>query len=263
MTERDIETERMHWVFGWTGGEAQDEPWDKIPAEYWMEGAPDYAEEYNSRADPTGIYRTAIGYMVETLKIPGWEQVARFPTSGETDCPACGAGTDYASEHGGEHDDACEMCEGDGYLYIGDGYAEHVMRATGVVADPPKIRPGRYEGAGRIIRVLHLLAEHGADEETGDANDGPGYFLLVSDGKRADDERIERWHRGMDGDETLMLLSPDEREELRASAGAILSIDSQGFHDGRLFDSPAALEDAWMEVESEVEEFYAELDSGD
>lgn len=133
MTEEELEAERIMCVFGLGGGELSDEPWDGV-CKYWYEGVPEYAEEFGSArygsydTDEDGNlweYRTALlnelyGYFDTP---PGWERLARYNNSGERDCWWCGPGTGNEDER-----DGCLLCEGDGYVYLGEGWGEVVFR---------------------------------------------------------------------------------------------------------------------------------------
>ena len=55
----------------------------------------------------------------------GWERIASFTSSGEAECWWCGPGTGNEDER-----DECKLCEGDGLIYLGEGYAEVIFRRT-------------------------------------------------------------------------------------------------------------------------------------
>ena len=49
----------------------------------------------------------------------GWEQIASYGSSGEAECWCCGSDRE---------EETCLLCEGDGIVYIGEGWAEVVYR---------------------------------------------------------------------------------------------------------------------------------------
>lgn len=75
----------------------------------------------------------------------GWVQIGMYSSSGEVECMNCGPGTDWDGSrdqkiaeidnpggtntcYQGKPD--CPLCEGSGYIYIGDGYAEVVYQTA-------------------------------------------------------------------------------------------------------------------------------------
>lgn len=152
---------QVECVFGLGGGELADGPKDGFPFAYWYEGGPDYmgraereAAEWCSchgadgqdecpECNGHGSYevRTVIAdclYGEPTLPA-GWTKVQMFISSGEAECGHCGPGTEWDgseaqtkatpdSATGYKGDKACKLCEGSGYVYIGDGWAEVVIR---------------------------------------------------------------------------------------------------------------------------------------
>jgi hypothetical protein len=161
MSPEDLLTEQVKQVFRLTGGELhlprEDFPdaWDKL-FDWWYEGRPEYAEHLSDEIDCDGCvkgvlcipcrpaicgcdqgvecprcegiqevaveYRTGIASMDPPdsgLMDGEWNLVATFTTSGETECLCCGEG----------EVDECPVCEdGDGVLYIGDGWYEAIYR---------------------------------------------------------------------------------------------------------------------------------------
>jgi hypothetical protein len=116
-----LERKRVQWVFGLTGGELADEPWQGHP--YWYEGIPDYLE------NPKDLYTSDVEYrtlVTDCYGMPGirhgWEPIKTLSNSGETECPC------KSEEDEREEDDTCELCEGDGIIYLGDGWREIVFR---------------------------------------------------------------------------------------------------------------------------------------
>mgnify|MGYP001606612710 CR=1 FL=1 len=131
MDEAQIERQRIEMVFGLTGGELGNEPWtytaDGVDTAfpYWYDGAPDYVERHDVSDLHCREYRTAVvDELCGLSDTPnGWERRMRFASSGETEC-----GCKQDESHDGEPDPDCLLCEGDGIVYIGDGWAEVVYR---------------------------------------------------------------------------------------------------------------------------------------
>ncbi len=89
--------------------------------------------------------RTAIVHALRGFPEPpkGYEQIGSFMSSGESECWWCGPGTDWdGSEEqsnartqdpetntGYRGKPSCPLCEGSGYVYIGDGHAEVIYRS--------------------------------------------------------------------------------------------------------------------------------------
>ena len=122
----DIERERVACVFGLGGGELHVAD-DRFPDEwdgpggiaYWYEGVPEYASELRHLDGPrTAIICCMLGHPAPPT---GWEQVASFTSSGEAACWWCGEGTGNEDDRPG-----CTLCEGDGLVYLGDGWCEAV-----------------------------------------------------------------------------------------------------------------------------------------
>jgi len=124
MTEEELEQERLKCVFCLGGGELH-EPSEKFPDEFdglglgWYEGRPD---GFDATA-PDWECRTVIYYMNHPEKPDGWKYLGHWMSSGEMECWWCGDGTgnEYTRE-------TCKLCEGDGLIYIGDGYGEAVYQ---------------------------------------------------------------------------------------------------------------------------------------
>ena len=125
MTDIDLDRERIACVFGLGGGELhvphpefRDE-WDGPKGiAHWYEGVPDYATDLADLDDArTAILDCMFGVPEPP---PGWKVVASFASSGEAEC--------WCGEGGGDDDrEECPLCEGDGIIYIGDGWREVVM----------------------------------------------------------------------------------------------------------------------------------------
>ena len=86
---------------------------------YWYEGVPHYAVELGDIDDA----RTAILDCMFGVPEPpsGWKVVASYSSSGEAECWWC------YGRNGEDQRDGCPLCEGDGIIYIGDGWREVVM----------------------------------------------------------------------------------------------------------------------------------------
>jgi hypothetical protein len=103
---------------------------------------PDYATELGDLDEA----RTAILCCLCGCPEPpdGWTQVASFSSSGERECWWCGPGSDWdgtveqdrtreadpitPTGYRGKLD--CPVCEGDGHVYLGDGWCEVVFVPT-------------------------------------------------------------------------------------------------------------------------------------
>lgn len=135
------EKEQVEAVFHLGGGELEDESFAGYKYNY--DGMPEYAD---IGEDPDYSYHTVIatgGGLLsppkKTLEDDGvvWELVETYTSSGETDCPVCGAGGNgvewWAEQFEDAHgraptpNDECGLCENlysemPGFVYIGDGY---------------------------------------------------------------------------------------------------------------------------------------------
>ena len=146
MTEQQVEREQVQNVFGLGGGELADDAWDGVSL-YWYEGPPEYATADGLDGldlDDDSEYRTAlVCCLFGAPPAPdGWSVAGSYTTSGEADCWWCGPGTDWDgsdeqdrvrgetattnTHYRGKVD--CPLCEGDGWVYLGDGWAEVVYR---------------------------------------------------------------------------------------------------------------------------------------
>lgn len=129
----DRESITVEAVFGLTGGELESEPLQlKDRAyRYWYEGVPDYVTS-EFRNDRRPLKTVIVCELYGQISPPeGWSRVATYRSSGECPCPWCGEGT--GNEEGR---DDCTLCEGDGYLYLGDGWCEVVLAKEPVLARP-------------------------------------------------------------------------------------------------------------------------------
>jgi hypothetical protein len=135
LTDVEREHASVEAVFGLTGGELEDGPCP-ISGEgrtyrYWYEGVPEYATS-DYRDDRRRLITVAVCELYGEAEAPdGWERLATFDTSGETSCPWCGEGT--GNEDGREN---CPLCEGDGLIYLGDGWREVVFAQQPVLHQP-------------------------------------------------------------------------------------------------------------------------------
>jgi len=113
-------------------------------ARYYYDGVPEYVEREFSRKG--GDYITIVEDesfcpMPRKIRARGreWVKVARYGSSGETECPA-----KQADEEGDDHewahkligdDGLCKLCEeppgSHSFIYIGDGWGEVVYKAKG------------------------------------------------------------------------------------------------------------------------------------
>lgn len=168
LTEAEREHASVEAVFGLTGGELEDGP---CPLDgvgrtyrYWYEGPPEYAAADHRNDRRRLITVAACELYGEVEAPPGWERVNAFSTSGETLCPWCG---DNSINEG------CLLCEGDGYVYIGDGWREIVFAKTPVTHRPEDYLDGvgvrdpfEFEGARYVLTFVasptrvHLYTHH-------------------------------------------------------------------------------------------------------
>jgi hypothetical protein len=155
--EKRIERTCVEYVFGLTGGELEDKPWEPwVPNTeesfpylydqaserwtftYWYDGLPDWcAHDYKDRYDAT--YRTVVrhclwGLPPETVLEKGvtWRRKAHFVSSGETECCLKEPWeNDVLELHSKRPCEYCEAQEGEehGYIYLGDGWCEVIYRA--------------------------------------------------------------------------------------------------------------------------------------
>lgn len=139
-SEKDREREQVEWVFGLTGGELNDESFAGYRYNY--DGVPDYSD-----LDDEG-HITVISFDIQSppkeLEHDGeiYEFNTVYASSGEADCPICGAGSEsdywikeFKKEHGRDPQpkDRCGLCETNydempGLIYIGDCYEAVYMR---------------------------------------------------------------------------------------------------------------------------------------
>ncbi len=149
MNKEEIERERVECVFRLGGGKLDRDHWPGV-SRYWYGDVPEYAAELKDADKITCVMcggcgperddcAACDGYGHHTHEIrtacyedvpygvgdapKGWEILAEFSSSGEAECDACGDGTGNEDER-----DACPLCEGAGYIYIGHA-AEVVYRA--------------------------------------------------------------------------------------------------------------------------------------
>jgi len=129
----DRESITIEAVFGLSGGELEGEPLEIEGQTYrwWYEGVPDYVtSEFRNDRRPLKTVIVCEFYS-QTSPPDGWSVAATYRNSGECPCPWCGDDTGYE-----EGRDDCTLCEGDGYLYLGDGWCEVVLAKEPVLARP-------------------------------------------------------------------------------------------------------------------------------
>lgn len=153
-----LDRERIECGFGLGGGELHQaderwpDDWDGIFVN-WYDGAPEYAEDLrdahlvecaacngtgtdNDQGDCERCYGRGLeDREVRTVILdvlfgfpeppPGWERIASLRSSGETECGWCGDGCGNEDQR-----ESCDLCEGDGLGYLGDGMAEVASRWT-------------------------------------------------------------------------------------------------------------------------------------
>ena len=150
--EAAIDKEQVEWVFGLTGGELYDRPWEPYASKdggdyfklesfrYWYDDKPDYVSDL-SRDDEyrTVVYCCLFGSTPDKLYDRGFrfEKVASYVSSGECPCP-CADSEEATEERASWADDhKCPLCEctkdeDSPHIYIGDGWCEVVYRAVRV-----------------------------------------------------------------------------------------------------------------------------------
>ncbi len=148
MNEQRLERKQVEWVFGLTGGELHEpdsrfpHKWDHI--RYWYEGPPDWTNRNELGLTWDDDVRTIVACLLYgDLEVPeGWEEVTRFASSGETECPDCGLSSEWnespaqelarkktpLTNTGYRGNPDCPLCEGGGYIYIGEGWYEITLR---------------------------------------------------------------------------------------------------------------------------------------
>lgn len=126
MTEDDIEREQVEAVFCLSGGEldAPDDTWGP----YHYDGQPYYIPDPPDMWSESIAYRTIVACeLYGAARIPvGWTRVDHWTSSGETEC--------YCKDGCEEHElpfgpaQTCPLCDGGGFIYIGDGWREILCR---------------------------------------------------------------------------------------------------------------------------------------
>lgn len=114
-------------------------PWDSAAPDVgpaiWMDGVPEWAcsdfpgYERSGQWDDTHVYRTAWACeLFGEIETPfGWTRVITYAHSGETEC-LCVL-DDEERDSPAYSDPECKLCDGDGRIYVGDGYREIIYRA--------------------------------------------------------------------------------------------------------------------------------------
>jgi hypothetical protein len=160
LTEAEKEHASVEAVFGLTGGELNDSPCPLDDGDhvhrYWYDGAPEYAAS-DYRNDSRRLVTLVACELWGEVKVDqGWDRVASFTSSGEAACPWCGDGT--GNEEGRED---CHLCEGDGLVYLGDGWREIVFAEQPVLHRPEDYFDGfgvrdpfEFEGARYVLAFV-------------------------------------------------------------------------------------------------------------
>lgn len=149
------ERSQVEEVFGLTGGELADAPLryfgatdvgpnrDPLPthrwwARYWYEGRPDYLPTSHRGSWITLVECELYGSLPSRIQAHGrkWRKIARYASSGETECPGrMDNGSDdllKVDESDCADDSECctycdeEIGEPHGYIYLGDGWGETI-----------------------------------------------------------------------------------------------------------------------------------------
>lgn len=128
LTERQLENERIAAVFGRCVSEIEaqslryhaDEHGEAQYHSAWAAGAPEWLDGINRHGlEWLTLFYTCCSYGVDAppaivIDDELWILEGTYASSGEVECPWCGSGT------GNEHERAtCELCEGDGLIYLG------------------------------------------------------------------------------------------------------------------------------------------------
>jgi hypothetical protein len=190
MTDAKKELLAIESVFGLTGGELRESPCPLDDGDnvhrYWYDGAPEYAAS-DYRNDSRRLVTLVACELWSEIKVDqGWDRVASFTSSGEAACPWCGDGT--GEEEEGR--DGCLLCEGDGLVYLGDGWREVVFAKRPVLHRPEDLfdgvgvrEPFDFEGGRYVLTFVssiadlythHFVIPEGemADEDVYDEGDG-------------------------------------------------------------------------------------------
>jgi hypothetical protein len=146
--EDDSERQQVEWVFGLTGGELNDEPWNGFA--YNFDGVPEWAHsDFKDRHDRD--YHTVVScflYGGPPERIADafgvWTRQATYPSSGETECPLRDVEAEEQEAIYAHREkrfnlpriERCFLCDEErghdhGYIYLGDGWAECVFRREG------------------------------------------------------------------------------------------------------------------------------------
>lgn len=117
--ERELERERLALVFCRCQSEVEISTEGEFRGGFVCDDQPEWLSESDKCEDPDAITLLQNGiYTFPRLPV-GWVEHSHHMTSGEREC-FC------ATDDGPDPD--CELCEGDGLVYLGEGWAERIVR---------------------------------------------------------------------------------------------------------------------------------------
>ena len=159
-TEKELDRVRVEAVFRLGGGELNEEPWNGYAYNY--DGIPGYAGDDLDQYGPFD-FMTVINFALfsKPKAIPGWERAASFYSSGETECTWCG--NSCGEERVATRPD-CQLCGGDGYIYIGD-CTEVVFRRPDLDSRLQEAYDAGY-ALGAVAQPLEVPEYPGDEDET-------------------------------------------------------------------------------------------------
>ncbi len=168
--ELAVERQQVELVFGLTGGELETDPWYGWYRDgkllYWYEQAPEWSVDsaYDlprgiERDDASNVRTVVVDCLFGAPPAPsGWRIVETYLNSGETEC-WCHPGPSYPRHDDGTYgptvraaDPDCPLCDGDGIVYLGDGWCELVC-----VREQPELGT-RSHGTLRTSDLLSAFA---------------------------------------------------------------------------------------------------------
>jgi len=192
-SEREIHLEQVRMLAGEEYDYAGEGDWfEGMPC---IDGAPEWCElspAARDGLDDTHAYRTVFAFGSPAAP-KGWEKVVAYTHSGETACycqhsaetehehewgheaagsngwPACTNCAGSEEDHGHQ---CCQLCDGDGLIYIGDGWCETIYRASQYLIWPEEGREARHEIMLAFANALHWSAWSDC-EERGGRSPGP------------------------------------------------------------------------------------------